>query len=285
MWIEKGEAIHSDLKNPQEEISNTQIPRAIMEASTGIIAIDEAIKNLYESGYMHNHMRMYVASLCCNMAKSHWLEPSKWMYANLLDGDIASNQLSWQWVGGTFSKKKYYANQDNINHFFNSNQKDTFLDIDYSQFEKIETPEILRETKALEFGDLFMPKSINLSQLKNEDSVIYNYYNLDPFWRTEEKYQRIFLLEPSKFKKYPVGSKCINFAIELSQNIPNVKIYVGEFEELLNKIDFQKIIFKEHPLNHNYKGIEDSRDWLTSVKGYYPSFFSFWKKCKKELMP
>ena len=43
------------------------------------------------------------------------------------------------------------------------------------------------------------------------------------------------------------------------------------------------IYYKQHPLNINYRGVEDSRDWLTSVKGYHPSFFSYWNKAKKEL--
>ena len=52
------------------------------------------------------------------------------MYYHLLDGDWASNALSWQWVAGSNANKKYYANQDNINKYFNSSQKQTFLDVD-----------------------------------------------------------------------------------------------------------------------------------------------------------
>ena len=283
VWISKGEAIHTDLKNPQKQISNFQIPRAITNASTGVDAVDSAIETLYSSGYMHNHMRMYVASICCNVARSHWLEPSRWLYANLLDGDLASNQLSWQWVAGAFSNKKYYANQDNINHFFRSSQKETFLDIDYSLFDKIEIPKTLRQTSPLK-ENCHLPDLKNQPHLKNEDSLIYNYYNLDPFWHKDGEFQRILLLEPSIFKKHPVNSKCIDFALRLSQNIPDIKIYVGEFGELLNHISSEKIYFREHPLNIEYKGVEEPRDWLSNVSGYFPSFFSFWKKCKKELV-
>ncbi len=283
VWITKGEAIHTDLKNTQKQISNYQIPQAVIDASTGINAVDSAIEYLYSSGYMHNHMRMYVAAICCNVAKSHWMEPSRWLYANLLDGDIASNQLSWQWVAGAFSNKKYYANQDNINHFFSSSQKGTFLDIDYSMFDKIEIPNILSQTIPLKVNSL-LPVLKNPPIIENEVTLIYNYYNLDPSWHKDESFQRILLLEPSIFKKHPISTKCINFAIELSQNIPNIKIYVGEFEELLKYLNVGKIHFKEHPLNYNYQGFEEPRDWLSNVNGYFPSFFSFWKKCKKELM-
>lgn len=231
---------------------------------------------------MHNHMRMYVASICCNIGKSHWLEPSRWMYANLLDGDIASNQLSWQWVAGAFSNKKYYANQDNINRFFNGNQKGTFLDIDYAHFDNLKRPKILEETISFDL-DSILPKQEYPVVIEQQNSLIYNYYNLDPFWHESAKYQRILLLEPSKFKKNPVSSKCINFALNLSANIPEIKLYVGEFEALLKYLRTDQITYKEHPLNYNYQGIEEPREWLSSVNGYFPSFFSFWKKCKKEL--
>lgn len=282
VWLTKGDSIYTDIKNPQKPVTNYQIPKAVITASTGINALDSAIDDLYKTGYMHNHMRMYVASVCCNIAQSYWLEPSRWLYAYLLDGDIASNQLSWQWVAGTFSNKKYYANQDNINYFFRNSQKDTFLDIDYALFDNIEIPKTLCQTIPLELN-YYLPEINNLPVLENENSLIYNYYNLDPSWHKEDQFQRILLLEPSKFKKHPVSSKCMNFALGLSQNIPNIKVYVGEFEELLNHLSPEKIYFKEHPLNYNYKGFIEPRDWLTTVNGYFPSFFSFWKKCKKEL--
>ena len=114
VWQSKKELIWSDLKHTQEDVKHHHIPTAVVEAQTGIEAIDQQINNLFTTGYMHNHIRMYLASITCNMAKSHWQVPSKWMYYHLLDGDIASNNCSWQWVSGAFSSKKYYCNQENI---------------------------------------------------------------------------------------------------------------------------------------------------------------------------
>ncbi len=281
IWVHKKEGIQTDLKNTQIPISNYEIPTAIVEATTGITAVDSAIKELYITGYMHNHMRMYIASICCNVAHSHWLEPARWMYAHLLDGDLASNQLSWQWVAGAFSNKKYYANQENINHFFNSTQKDTFLDIDYEQFAQIKTPKVLEETTALKV-DYTLP-TVENSSIKNEKTLIYNYYNLDYNWYKADKIQRVLLLEPSTFRKYPISQSAIDFMMKLSKNIEGLQLFVGEFEELTPIIHPQNIRFKEHPLNNHYVGTAEERNWLSSVKGYYPSFFAFWKKCKKEL--
>jgi len=282
VWIAKGALIETDLKNTQTQVSNHKIPEAVVKASTGILAVDEALKNLYKTGYMHNHMRMYVASICCNIAQCHWLQPAKWMYANLLDGDIASNHLSWQWVAGAFSNKKYYANQNNINKFFNGTQKNTFLDVEYDEFEALKKPKVLE--KVVPFNLQLALNNYNHPTLnKNKTTLIYNYYNLDAYWHKETDAQRILLLEPSIFKKHPVEQKCIDFALSLSKNITDIKIFVGEFDELFTQLSFDKIIFKEHPLNKHYKGKEETRDWLSSITGYFPSFFAFWKKCKKEL--
>lgn len=283
VWIAKGDEIHTDLKNKQEGVSNYQLPEAIQTATTGIQAVDSAIEQLYKTGYMHNHMRMYVASISCNLANSHWLAPSRWMYAHLLDGDLASNQLSWQWVAGAFSNKKYYANQTNINTFFNDAQKNTFLDVEYDQFDDLETPEVLKPTIPFEL-------KTNLPQLSTpqldptKKTLVYNYYNLDPFWHADEAVQRVLLLEPSIFERYPVHDHCIEFVLQLSKNIEGMIIFVEDFNLLIKQIPTEMIIFKEHPLNSHYQGREEPRDWLGNVTGYFPSFFAFWKKCKKELI-
>jgi len=282
VWLAKGDAIHTYLKRPQERVSNEEMPRAVVEASTGIEAVDVAIRELYETGYMHNHMRMYVASICCNIAKCHWLTPARWMYAHLLDGDLASNQLSWQWVAGAFSNKKYYANQDNINKYFKSAQKNTFLDVGYEAFEELEIPEVLTETSP-GAAECSLPSTDPPNFDATKKALVYNYYNLDPLWHKDEDVQRIFLLEPSVFQKYPVSQQSLDFAIALSKNIPNLILYVGEYENLLSQVDATQVVYKEHPLNQHYRGTEEARDWMCSVQGYFPSFFGFWKKCKKEL--
>ena len=88
--------VQEDLKFQQYDVLHNEIPSNVVSAETGIQGIDQAIGDLYAHGYMHNHARMYTASLVCNVAKSSWKLPSKWMYYHLLDGDFASNACSWQ---------------------------------------------------------------------------------------------------------------------------------------------------------------------------------------------
>lgn len=281
LWIAHQSGINNDLKHPQTLAEKTGIPTNILNHQTGIDAIDKGLKEFYETGYLHNHLRMYTASLACNLARCHWKIPAKWMYYHLLDADWASNALSWQWVAGANSNKLYFANQENINKYCHTHQQGSFLDVGYEEFNQMEIPEALEEITVPEFKTP-LPKT----ELPNVDTslptLVYNFYNLDPLWRKELKANRILLLEPSVFEKYPVSEKSIQFCSALAKNnIPGIQIWVAEFSQLKEMLNGE-IYFKEHPLNQ-YTGIEDSRDWMTSVKGSYPSFFAFWKKCKKEL--
>ncbi|NBP06027.1 MAG: deoxyribodipyrimidine photolyase, partial [Bacteroidetes bacterium] len=97
--------------------SRAGLPAALINGKTQITAIDRAIHNLYQQGHIHNHLRLYIASCICNIAKSKWQDGARWMYYYLKDADIASNFASWQWVSGASREKKYFANQSNINMF------------------------------------------------------------------------------------------------------------------------------------------------------------------------
>ena len=283
VWIAKGTAINSDLKHKQKKVVHTQIPKAIVNASTGIDAIDSAIREFYKTGYLHNHLRMYIAAIACNMGQSHWKTPAQWMYYHLLDADWASNALSWQWVAGANANKKYVANQENINKYCFTKQKNTFLDVSYAAFDDFNIPDVLRETAPLSLTTT-LPESQEIFVDSNLTTCIYNFYNLDPQWKKDENVNRILLLEPSHFQAYPISENSMNFMLDFCQeNIPKIQVYVGDFDTLLSKYQLKNIHYKEHPLNAHYKGVETPRDWMFDVQGYYSSFFGFWKKCKKQL--
>jgi deoxyribodipyrimidine photo-lyase len=92
----------------------SQLPVDIREAATGVPVIDRAVRSLYATGYLHNHARMWLASYVVHLRKVHWRVAADWLYGHLLDGDLASNHLSWQWVAGTGSRKPYLFNADNV---------------------------------------------------------------------------------------------------------------------------------------------------------------------------
>ena len=90
------------------------LPLDIRHGCTGVPAIDNAVRILYNTGYLHNHMRMWLASYVVHIRKVHWRAGADWLYGHLLDGDLPSNHLSWQWVAATFSSKPYLFNAENV---------------------------------------------------------------------------------------------------------------------------------------------------------------------------
>ena len=129
-----------------------------------------------------------------------------------------------------------------------------------------------------------LPSSTRLKLDPQIPLLVYNFYNLDPQWRKSTAANRVLLLEPSLFKRYPISDKSLKFMLKLAQTIDQMQVFCGEYHELIRVYGKGPVFYKEHPLNKEYEGTEDSRDWMFAVKGDFPSFFSFWKQCKKELL-
>lgn len=79
---------------------------------------NEWTNELVQSGYLHNHIRMWFASVWIFTLRLPWQLGSMFMYRHLVDGDPASNTLSWRWVAGLQTKgKRYLATADNISRY------------------------------------------------------------------------------------------------------------------------------------------------------------------------
>lgn len=281
VWQTLGDGIEADIRGPQPNIVDRKMPSSVIEAATGIDSVDREVLRLIDNGYMHNHVRMYTAAICCNVAMSHWATPAKWMYYHLLDGDHASNTLSWQWIAGTFSSKRYIADQANVNRFTRSDQRGTFLDRPYDQLLSGKIPSELKE-KTSPVLECKLPDPQPPAIDNHLPTVVYTTYNLDPTWRQPLSANRLLLLEPSHFNRYPVSSNVMSFILRLAANIDGIQAFVGEFAELA-AIASGEIIYREHPFSRHFSGTRDEREWMFETDGYYRSFSSYWKRCEREL--
>jgi deoxyribodipyrimidine photo-lyase len=75
--------------------------RAWQRGMTGYPIVDAGMRELWQTGFMHNRVRMIVASFLTKHLLVHWIEGERWFWDCLLDADIASNACSWQWVAGS----------------------------------------------------------------------------------------------------------------------------------------------------------------------------------------
>jgi deoxyribodipyrimidine photo-lyase len=92
--------------------------QAACQGDTGIDAFDHWARELAETGYLHNHARMWFASIWIFTLRLPWELGADFFLRHLLDGDPASNTLSWRWVGGLQTRgKTYLATADNISAY------------------------------------------------------------------------------------------------------------------------------------------------------------------------
>jgi hypothetical protein len=90
---------------------------AALAGRTGIAGFDDWALELVATGYLHNHARMWFASIWVFTLKLPWELGAAFFYEHLLDGDVASNTLSWRWVAGLQTPgKTYVVRADNIAH-------------------------------------------------------------------------------------------------------------------------------------------------------------------------
>jgi deoxyribodipyrimidine photo-lyase len=117
-----------------------ELPADLLAASTGIDYIDYFVNELHSTGYLHNHARMWLAAYVVHARKVKWQAGARWFLSHLLDGDEASNNLSWQWCASTFSHKPYIYNRQNVlkysgNRFAEHQHTDPF-DADYESISR-----------------------------------------------------------------------------------------------------------------------------------------------------
>lgn len=80
---------------------DADILRRWQQGRTGIPVIDAGMRELWHTGWMHNRVRMLVASFLCKNLRYHWLHGARWFWDTLLDADLANNSQGWQWTAGT----------------------------------------------------------------------------------------------------------------------------------------------------------------------------------------
>jgi hypothetical protein len=122
-WLEQHPSVwatfQDDLRNTLVELErdnslNSRFNEAI-EGRTAIDCFDHWVRELIETGYLHNHARMWFASIWIFTLRLPWQLGADFFLRHLLDGDPASNTLSWRWVAGLHTKgKTYLARRENI---------------------------------------------------------------------------------------------------------------------------------------------------------------------------
>ena len=125
-WLEMRPSIWLDYQNDLSRLENQVMTQSGLrkswetacEGKTGVECFDFWARELKETGYLHNHARMWFASIWIFTLNLPWQLGADFFLRHLLDGDPASNTLSWRWVAGIQTQgKTYLARRDNICKF------------------------------------------------------------------------------------------------------------------------------------------------------------------------
>jgi deoxyribodipyrimidine photo-lyase len=121
LWRQWGDGIWHDrepLKTGHDPASYAAgLPADLAAATTGLACMDAFAAELMDTGWLHNHARMWLAAYVVHWRRVRWQAGARWFLRHLLDGDPASNNLSWQWVASAFSHKPYLFNRANLERF------------------------------------------------------------------------------------------------------------------------------------------------------------------------
>ncbi len=121
-WLEHRPEVYSDYLEDKnklyEEFENKKYYLNAVNANTNLSFFNKWVNDLKHNNYLHNHVRMWFASIWIFTLKLPWQLGADFFMQNLLDGDPASNTLSWRWSAGIHTKgKNYIARKSNIEKY------------------------------------------------------------------------------------------------------------------------------------------------------------------------
>ncbi len=123
LYVELGEGIWQDQEAYKTGFAAADYADVLAEdvasAETTLVCMDSFSKDLRRTGYLHNHARMWFAAYIVHWRRTRWQAGARWFLEHLIDGDPASNNLSWQWVASTFASAPYIFNRENLQRYTN----------------------------------------------------------------------------------------------------------------------------------------------------------------------
>lgn len=287
-WQERGDAIFSDLRQPQQGVLEQALPRALIDSTTGILVVDDCLRHLQAQGTMHNHARMWVASLACNLAGTHWQTGARWFHYHLLDGDLASNTLSWQWIAGTFSHKVYLANQHNIDRYSHHMQSGSWLDVSHESLnearEQARVPEVLQ------------PRCSWQSRLSDENALpgvpiehhagsiaLYSPWTMDLRWQPEVDHRLLFI-DVDLLRQWPLSENRWRFILHWAAML-DATVCHGTVQQLGEALTDASVIRIDYPACRDWPGKVRPRRWVyPRPKAHFNSFSRFWKQVQGSVL-
>ncbi len=245
-WLELRPNVWTDylnqLKRVREEFKDNPNYKNAIEGNTNIECFNEWVKELKETNYLHNHARMWFASIWIFTLDLPWQLGAEFFMKHLYDGDAASNTLGWKWVAGIQTQgKNYLASEWNIKKFTNNR----FSNIRLNENAPPKTSNKTYAASKLEFNNPQNLEEKNLLIFENNLS-----FEISDF--KDQKFKKIFL----------ISNKNENRIIELSEKLIKFKSQL---------IEDQKKRLEEKSIDTEIIDLSEIQNINETSYGLYPT--------------
>ena len=268
VWFQLGNGIFSDIEDPKVVLGDKLMPDYIRQGITGLPCMDGIVRDLMLEGYVHNHGRMWFAAYVVHWLKVDWREAADWFENNLLDGDKASNHLSWQCVASLFSSKPYYFNKENLSRFTGDK---------YCATCKVKCP-FNASYEALQ-AQLFSDESVQIAKthrvLMPEKMGISTHQAVGIFVHDEmlsaahpllrRSMPKFFVFDEFLHGKWPL--KRLQFVADCLSELQDVEVWIGDTREVLKERGVGQVFTQDTP-NKQVKALLEPFNpvWIPEVK-------------------
>ena len=276
-WLELRPQVWTDFIEDLKVLKEDDNYEKAVKGETQIECFNDWVKELKENNYLHNHTRMWFASIWIFTLNLPWQKGAEFFMKHLFDGDAASNTLSWRWVAGLQTKGKHYVAQSwNISKFTNNKYKNTKLN-----------ENALPVTDKREYK--LNPLNFITEDNSNENLLLFeNELNLEN--KNLKKYKNIYLvLLSNDARRIKLGQKVLDYKSEIindqKKRFEDLQIIDElKFQTLVDEINsfdvvhpcigenfsFLNSIRKKRNLKLNFiLGEEDKFSWQFSNKGFF----------------
>ena len=277
-WLELRPNVWSDylveLNNLRNEFKSNQNYLNAIEGKTDLECFNQWVNELKENNYLHNHTRMWFASIWIFTLELPWQLGAEFFMQHLYDGDAASNTLGWRWVAGVQTQGKHYlASEWNIRKFTNN------------RFQNIQ----LNENASPIFSD--KTYSIGKKDFLNfeilEDKILLIFENNMTFEFSdfkEHKFKKILLISNESNRNIKLSEKVLKFKANLLKDQKTRLIEKSINCETININDLKNITEKVYALyptvSENLNFIQNNQ--LQNIKFLYRKLDQFsWQYCNK----
>ena len=277
-WLELRPNVWSDYLIELDKIKNdfkdNQNYLDALKGKTNIECFNYWVNELKENNYLHNHTRMWFASIWIFTLELPWQLGAEFFMKHLLDGDAASNTLGWRWVAGVQTQGKHYlASEWNIKKFTNNRFQDIKLNENANPIFSDKIYSVNKENFS------------NSNILENKNLVIFENnmtYEFSDF--KDHKFKKIFLISNETNRKIKLSEKVLKFKTNL---LKDQKIRLEEKSIDCEIIDINELKNLNEEVYALYPTVGENLDFvknnhLKNINFLYRKLDQFsWQYCNK----